>query len=58
MINIAMYDEKNPIMDWLCSSKSESMPTLDEYDDMNIDDHEDNEPVPFDPSGLVIQELD
>jgi hypothetical protein len=27
-----MYDEGNLIMDWLCNSRSESVPSLDEYD--------------------------
>ena len=37
MIDCAMYDEGNPIMDWLCNSRSESSPILDEYDDNELD---------------------
>ncbi|XP_062207094.1 uncharacterized protein LOC133908895 [Phragmites australis] len=33
MMDVALYDEGNPIMEWLCNSMSESTPTLDEYDD-------------------------
>ena len=33
LIDVAMYDEGNPIMDWLCTSRSESVLTLDERDD-------------------------
>ncbi|XP_008644965.2 uncharacterized protein [Zea mays] len=37
MIDCAMYDEGNPIMDWLCNSRSESTPILDEYDDNDLE---------------------
>jgi hypothetical protein len=32
MMDAAVFDESNPIMDWLCHSRSESTPVLDEYD--------------------------
>ncbi|CAM0152697.1 unnamed protein product [Urochloa decumbens] len=48
MINVAMYDEGNPILDWLCSSRSESVPTLDEYDDRSESPN---------PSRFVVEEL-
>lgn len=31
--NVALFDEYNPIMDWLSNSMTESSPVLDEYDD-------------------------
>lgn len=37
MIDCAMYDEGNPIMDWLCNSRNESTPILDEYDDNELE---------------------
>lgn len=37
MIDCAMYDEGNPIMDWLCNSRSESTSILDEYDDNELE---------------------
>ncbi|CAN6319548.1 unnamed protein product, partial [Urochloa humidicola] len=49
MIDVAMHDEGNPILDWLCSSRSESVPTLDEYDDRR--------PESPNPSRFVIDEL-
>ncbi|ONM24594.1 hypothetical protein ZEAMMB73_Zm00001d006632 [Zea mays] len=48
MIDVAMYDEGNPIMEWLCSSRSESVPTLDENDEPES---------PNRPSGFVLEEL-
>jgi hypothetical protein len=33
MMDVALYDESNTIMEWLCSSRSGSMLTLDEFDD-------------------------
>lgn len=50
MIDVAMYDEGNPIMDWLCNSRSESVPILDEFDD--------NEPELSSPSRFLIEELE
>ncbi|TVU40017.1 hypothetical protein EJB05_13462, partial [Eragrostis curvula] len=32
MMDVALYDEGNPIMEWLSNSMSGSTPTLDEYD--------------------------
>jgi hypothetical protein len=32
-MDTVLYDESNPIMEWLCSSMSGLMPTLDEFDD-------------------------
>jgi len=49
LIDVTMYDERNPIMDWLCTSRSESTPTLDERDDQR--------PESPNPSRLVIDEL-
>lgn len=49
MMDVAMYDEGNPIMDWLCNSRSESAPILDEYVD--------NEPESPSPSRFLIEEL-
>jgi len=49
LIDVTMYDERNPIMDWLCTSRSESAPTLDERDDQR--------PESPNPSRLVIDEL-
>jgi len=49
LIDVTMYDERNPIMDWLCTSRSESAPTLDERDDQR--------PKSPNPSRLVIDEL-
>jgi hypothetical protein len=37
MMDIALYDESNPIMEWLCNSMSGSMPTLDEFDEDDDD---------------------
>ncbi|CAN6353633.1 unnamed protein product [Urochloa humidicola] len=33
MMDVALFDENNPIMDWLSNSMSESTPVLDEYDE-------------------------
>jgi hypothetical protein len=33
MMDVALFDEDNPIMHWLSNSRSESIPILDEYDD-------------------------
>lgn len=49
MIDVAMHDEGNPILDWLCSSRSESDPNLDEYDETMPDSPN--------PSRFVIEEL-
>ncbi|PWZ44992.1 hypothetical protein Zm00014a_037651 [Zea mays] len=49
MIDCAMYDEGNPIMDWLCNSRSESTPILDEYDDNELES-----PI---PSRVLMDEL-
>jgi hypothetical protein len=37
MMDAAVFDESNPIMDWLCHSRSESTLVLDEYD-FEVDD--------------------
>ncbi|TVU16999.1 hypothetical protein EJB05_33005, partial [Eragrostis curvula] len=37
MMDVALYDEGNPIMEWLSNSMSGSTPTLDEYDDEEED---------------------
>jgi len=37
MMDLALYDEGNPIMEWLNNSMSESTPILDEYDDSDDD---------------------
>ncbi|WVZ97039.1 hypothetical protein U9M48_042604 [Paspalum notatum var. saurae] len=37
MMDVALFDENNPIMDWFCNSRSESRPILDEYDDDDDD---------------------
>jgi hypothetical protein len=49
MMDVALFDEDNPIMDWLSNSRSESKPILDEYDD---DDDEWTT-----PDGFLIDEL-
>ena len=49
LIDVAMYDEGNPIIDWLCTSRSESVPTLVERDDRR--------PESPNPSRFVIEEL-
>ncbi|AQK40727.1 hypothetical protein ZEAMMB73_Zm00001d024168 [Zea mays] len=49
MIDDAMYDEGNPITDWLCNLRSESPPILDEYDDNELDS-----PI---PSRVLMDEL-
>jgi len=46
-----LYDEDNPIIDWLCNSRSESVPTLDEYVDSDLDLE------PPNPSAFIIEEL-
>ncbi|KAG8056819.1 hypothetical protein GUJ93_ZPchr0002g24406 [Zizania palustris] len=48
MMNVAFFDEDNPIMEWLSNSRSESRPILDEYDD---DDDWNT------PGGFLIDEL-
>ncbi|KAK3147021.1 hypothetical protein QOZ80_3BG0276990 [Eleusine coracana subsp. coracana] len=50
LMDVALYDEDNPIMEWLSNSMSESQPTLDEYDD--------NTPESPNPSRLVVDELE
>ncbi|KAL5662114.1 hypothetical protein ACJX0J_029239, partial [Zea mays] len=37
LMDVALYDDQNPIMDWLNNSMSDSAPTLDEYDDSDLD---------------------
>ena len=37
MMDLALYDEGNPIVEWLSNSMSESTPVLDEYDDSDDD---------------------
>jgi hypothetical protein len=37
MMDVAFFDEGNPIMEWLSNSRSESTPILDEYDDGDDD---------------------
>jgi hypothetical protein len=49
MMGAALYDESNPIMEWLCSSRSGSMLTLNEFDD-----HDDNWTM---PGTFLIEEL-
>ncbi|KAL5198641.1 hypothetical protein ABZP36_002153 [Zizania latifolia] len=49
MMDVAMYDEDNLIMDWLCNSRSESTPILDEYND-----NESESPIPY---RVIINEL-
>ena len=49
LIDVTMYDEGNPIIDWLCTSRSESAPTLVECDDRR--------PESPNPSRFVIEEL-
>ncbi|CAO2168461.1 unnamed protein product [Urochloa humidicola] len=50
MMDVALFDEDNPIMDWLSNSMSESRPTLDEYDES------DDEWAT--PGGFLISELE
>ncbi|CAM0152396.1 unnamed protein product [Urochloa decumbens] len=49
MMDVALFDEDNPIMDWLSNSMTESRPILDEYDDS------DDEWTA--PGGFLISEL-
>ena len=49
MMDVALFDEGNPIMEWLSNSRSESTPILDEYDD------EDDDWTT--PGGFLIDEL-
>ena len=49
MMDAAFFYEANPIMDWLCHSRSESTPILDEYD-LEADDW-------TMPGGFLIDEL-
>ncbi|RLM91206.1 uncharacterized protein C2845_PM08G27720 [Panicum miliaceum] len=51
LMDCAMYDEDNPIMDWLCNSRSESVLTLDEYVDSDL------ELEPSSPSTFIVEEL-
>ena len=51
LMDCAMYDEDNPIMDWLCNSRSQSVPTLDEYVDSDLDLE------PPNPSAFIVEEL-
>ena len=37
MMDVALFDEGNPIMEWLSNSRSESTPILDEYDEDDDD---------------------
>uniref|UniRef100_A0A0A9D1Z5 HAT C-terminal dimerisation domain-containing protein n=1 Tax=Arundo donax TaxID=35708 RepID=A0A0A9D1Z5_ARUDO len=37
MMDVALYDERNPVMEWLCNSMSSSALILDEYDDDDDD---------------------
>ncbi|ONM55003.1 hypothetical protein ZEAMMB73_Zm00001d020491 [Zea mays] len=49
MMDVVLFDENNPILDWFNNSRSESRPILDEYDDDNDD---------WDaPSSFLIEEL-
>jgi hypothetical protein len=50
LMEVALYDEGNPIMDWLCNSRSESVPTLDEYDGSEPES-------PNNPSTFLVEEL-
>ncbi|CAN6222289.1 unnamed protein product [Urochloa humidicola] len=52
MMDVALFDEDNPIMDWLSNSMSESRPILDEYDES---DDEWNTPGGFLISDLNMQ---
>ena len=49
-MEVALYNEGNPIMDWLCNSRSESMPALDEYDCIEPES-------PNNPSTFLVEEL-
>ena len=49
MMDVALFDEENPIMDWLSNSMTESAPILDEYDDYDDDWTT--------PGGFLIDEL-
>ena len=49
-MEVALYNEGNPIMDWLCNSRSESAPTLDEYDCSEPES-------PNNPSTFLVEEL-
>jgi hypothetical protein len=37
MMDVVLFDENNPILEWFSNSRSESRPILDEYDDDNDD---------------------
>jgi hypothetical protein len=50
LMEVALHDEGNPIMDWLCNSRSESVPTLDEYDGSEPES-------PNNPSTFLVEEL-
>jgi len=49
MMDVALFDEENPIMDWLSNSMTESAPILDEYGDYDDDWTT--------PGGFLIDEL-
>ncbi|WVZ53635.1 hypothetical protein U9M48_004548 [Paspalum notatum var. saurae] len=49
MMDLALFDENNPIMDWFSNSRAESTPILDEYDDDDDDWTA--------PGGFLISEL-
>lgn len=50
IIDVTLYDEGNPVLDWLCKSRSEAMPTLDEFDDIDPES-------PNNPGKFLIEEL-
>jgi hypothetical protein len=37
LVDVALYDDQNPIIDWLNNSMSDYAPTQDEYDDSDLD---------------------
>jgi hypothetical protein len=49
MMELALFDEENPIMDWLSNSRTHSTPILDEYDESDDDWTT--------PGGFLIDEL-
>ena len=49
MMDVALFDKENPIMDWLSNSMTESTPILDGYDDYDDDWTT--------PGGFLIDEL-
>ncbi|WVZ53653.1 hypothetical protein U9M48_004562 [Paspalum notatum var. saurae] len=50
MMDLALFDDNNPIMDWFSNSRAESTPILDEYDDDDDDWTT--------PGGFLISELE